>query len=143
MNATENLSSAPPAKTHSKILIIDDDPDLRMALRLRLRANRYDTINAVDGYSALVQAQKERPDLIILDLGLPAGDGFVVLDRLQRSTDLSEIPVIVLTARDAEVAEQQAYKAGACAFFQKPADNNELLAVIRTALAHNSFRPPD
>ena len=141
MNTTDNSGRGHSAKTPSKILIIDDDPDLRMALRLRLRANRYDTINAVDGYSALVQAQKEHPDLVILDLGLPAGDGFVVLDPLQRSSDLSEIPVIVLTARDAEVAEQQAYHAGACAFFQKPADNNELLAVIRTALEHNGRAP--
>ena len=62
-----------------KILIVDDDPDLRQALRLRLRANHYETVHAVDGYSAISQAYKERPNLIILDLGLPAGDGFVVL----------------------------------------------------------------
>ena len=67
---------------NSKILIVDDDPDLRQALRLRLRANDYDTVHAVDGYSAIALAYKERPNLIILDLGLPAGDGFVVLDRL-------------------------------------------------------------
>jgi DNA-binding response OmpR family regulator len=54
-----------------KILIVDDDSDLRQALRLRLRANDYETVNAGDGYSAIAQAYKERPDLIILDLGLP------------------------------------------------------------------------
>src|ERR1700679_627928 len=75
-----------------KILIVDDDPDLQQAMRLRLRANHYDTVNASDGYSAIAQAYKERPDLIILDLGLPAGDGFVVLDRLQRDDKLSAIP---------------------------------------------------
>lgn len=85
-----------------KILIVDDDPDLRIALKLRLRANDYDTINAVDGYSAITQAHKQKPDLIILDLGLPAGDGFVVLDRLHRNPELADIPVIVLTARDPE-----------------------------------------
>ena len=58
---------------NSKIMIVDDDPDLRQALRLRLRANHYDTVNAVDGYSAIALAYKEQPDLIILDLGLPAG----------------------------------------------------------------------
>jgi len=118
-----------------KILIVDDDPDLRQALRLRLRANRYDTVNAVDGYSAIAQACKERPDLIILDLGLPAGDGFVVLERLQHDDKLSTIPVVVLTARDPQSSEQRALQAGAAAFFQKPADNTELLGVIRTALA--------
>jgi DNA-binding response OmpR family regulator len=70
---------------NSKIMIVDDDPDLRQALWLRLRANHYDTVNVVDGYSAIAQAYKEQPDLIILDLGLPAGDGFVVLDVCARN----------------------------------------------------------
>jgi DNA-binding response OmpR family regulator len=119
---------------NQKILIVDDDPDLRQALRLRLRSNRYDTVNAVDGYSAIALAYKEHPDLIILDLGLPAGDGFVVLERLQRDDKLSTIPVIVLTARDPQSSEQRALEAGAAAFFQKPADNTELLDVIRATL---------
>ncbi|HYM75048.1 MAG TPA: response regulator [Candidatus Dormibacteraeota bacterium] len=118
-----------------KIMIVDDDPDLRQALRLRLRANQYDTVNAVDGYSAIAQAYKERPDLIILDLGLPAGDGFVVLDRLQKDDKLSTIPVIVLTARDPQSSERRALQAGAAAFFQKPVDNTELLEVIRASLS--------
>ena len=118
----------------SKILIVDDDPDLRQALRLRLRANHYDTVHAVDGYSAIAQAYKEHPNLIILDLGLPAGDGFIVLDRLQRDDKLSGIPVIVLTARDPQTTEQRSLQAGATAFFQKPADNKELLDVIRATL---------
>ena len=117
-----------------KILIVDDDPDLRQALKLRLRANHYDTVHAVDGYSAIALAYKEHPNLIILDLGLPAGNGFVVLDRLQADDKLSTIPVIVLTARDAQSSEQRALEAGAAAFFQKPADNAELLSVIRATL---------
>ena len=119
---------------NSKIMIVDDDPDLRQALRLRLRANHYDTVNAVDGYSAIAQTYKEQPDLIILDLGLPAGDGFNVLDRLQKDDKLSTIPVIVLTARDPQSSERRALQAGASAFFQKPADNAELLEVIRATL---------
>jgi len=119
-----------------KILIVDDDPDLRQALRLRLRANQYDTVNATDGYSAISLAYKEHPNLIILDLGLPAGDGFVVLDRLQKDDKLSSIPVIVLTARDAQSSERLALQSGASAFFQKPADNAELLDVIRATLSH-------
>jgi len=117
-----------------KILIVDDDPDLRRGLNLRLRANHYDTAYASDGFSAIAMAQKERPDLIILDIGLPAGDGFVVLDRLQQSATLSVIPVVVLTARDPQVNRDRTLKAGAIAFLQKPADNAELLSVIRTAL---------
>jgi DNA-binding response OmpR family regulator len=121
---------------NSKILIVDDDPDLRQGLRLRLRANNFDTVSAVDGYSALASAYKERPDLIILDLGLPAGDGFVVLDRLQEDDKLSTIPVIVLTARDPQGNERRALRSGAAAFFQKPADNAELLDVIRATMSN-------
>jgi DNA-binding response OmpR family regulator len=117
-----------------KILIVDDDPDLRRALRLRLRANNYETVHAQDGYSAITVAQKERPDLIVLDLGLPAGDGFVVLQRLQSLDHLAGIPVVVLTARDPQNNEERALKGGAAAFFQKPVDNAELLDVIRASL---------
>ncbi len=117
-----------------KILIVDDDPDLRRGLNLRLRANHYDTSYATDGLSAIAMAQKERPDLIILDIGLPAGDGFVVLERLQQSANLSCIPVIVLTARDPQFNKERTLKAGATAFLQKPTDNNELLSVIRATL---------
>jgi DNA-binding response OmpR family regulator len=117
-----------------KILLVDDDPDLLRALRLRLRANNYDVLTASDGYAAIASAQKERPSLIILDLGLPVGDGFVVLDRLQSSDALAGIPVIVLSARDPQSNEERALKSGAAAFFQKPADNDELLNVIRVSL---------
>ncbi len=126
----------------AKILIVDDDPELRHALKLRLRANHYDTVHAVDGYSAIAQAMKEHPDLIILDLGLPAGDGFIVLDRLQDDDKLSCIPVVVLTARDAQGNEERAIQAGAAAYFQKPADNAELLDVIRATLPHRAKTLP-
>jgi DNA-binding response OmpR family regulator len=121
-----------------KILIVDDDPDLRQAMRLRLRANHYETVSACDGYSAIAQAYKEHPNLIILDLGLPAGDGFVVLDRLQHDDKLSTIPVVVLTARDPQGNESRAIRAGAAAFFQKPADNTQLLDVIRATLSQGT-----
>lgn len=117
-----------------KILIVDDDPDLRRGLNLRLRASHFDTAYATDGFSAIAMAQKEHPDLIILDIGLPAGDGFVVLDRLQQSAQLSSIPVIVLTARDPQYNRDRILKAGACAFLQKPADNNVLMTTIHYAL---------
>ncbi len=119
-----------------KILIVDDDPDLCQALKVRLRANHYDTVHAVDGYSAIALAYKEHPNLIILDLGLPAGNGFVVLARLQDDDKLSRIPVIVLTARDPQGNEQRALQSGASAFFQKPADNAQLLDVIHATLAN-------
>jgi len=124
-----------------KILVVDDDPDLLKALRLRLRANNCDVISVSDGYSVMGAAQKEHPDVIILDLGLPAGDGFVVLERLQASDTLSGIPVIVLTARDPQGNEARALRAGAAAFFQKPVDNEELLNVIRVSLPQEGTAP--
>jgi two-component system KDP operon response regulator KdpE len=122
-----------------KILVVDDDPDLVRALRLRLRANNYEVTTASDGYSAIAAAQKDRPALIILDLGLPVGDGFVVLDRLQNIDALAGVPVIVLSARDPQANEQRALRAGAAAFFQKPADNDELMNVIRVSLGPASM----
>ena len=124
-----------------KILVVDDDPDLVRALRLRLRASNFDVTTATDGYSAIAAAQKERPALIILDLGLPVGDGFVVLDRLQNSDSLAGVPVIVLSARDPQNNEERALKAGATAFLQKPADNDELMNVIRVSLGPANAQP--
>src|SRR3984893_820078 len=123
-----------PAVSRAKIMVVDDDADLRQALSLRLRANNFDTVNVCDGYSAIAMAQKEKPHLIILDLGLPAGDGFAVLKYLQDCPALSLIPVIVLTARDREGNQRRTFESGAVAFFQKPADNRELLEAIRAKL---------
>src|SRR6266540_1866426 len=117
-----------------KILIIDDDDDIRLGLNIRLRASGYTTAFAVDGVSAIRMARKERPNLILLDLGLPAGDGFQVLERLKINTDLSHFPVIVLSARDAEANERRALKAGAWCYLEKPVDDEDLLEAIAAAL---------
>jgi len=130
---TDSYNAEQPMN-RAKIMVVDDDPDLRQALSLRLRANNFDTVNVCDGYSAIAMAQKEHPHLIILDLGLPAGDGFSVLKSLQDYPALAVIPVIVLTARDPEGNEKRTLESGAIAFFQKPADNEELLGVIRASL---------
>src|SRR5580658_8614055 len=99
-----------------KILVVDDDPDLVRALRLRLRAKNYEVTTATDGYSAVAAAQKEHPALIVLDLGLPVGDGFVVLERLQSIDALASVPVIVLSARDPKGNERRPLKAEAADF---------------------------
>jgi CheY-like chemotaxis protein len=86
--------------------------------------------NPVSNCNVPVNAMKSN-----LDLGLPAGDGYVVLDRLQRDDRLSNIPVVVLTARDPQSSELRGLRSGAAAFFQKPADNTVLLAFIRATLS--------
>ena len=113
-----------------KILIVEDDADLRLGCHVMLKANGYETFHAVDGLSAISAALKHRPDLILLDRGLPAGDGFVVLDRLRSSMHLSVTPVVVVSARNVHFNEEPALNAGAKAYVQKPWDDNELLAII-------------
>ena len=117
-----------------KILIIDDDQHLLLGLTTRLKTNGYLVVSAGDSVAAIAVARKEAPDLVILDLGLPAGDGFVVLERMRGLADLAGIPVIVLSARDPAQNEQRALDGGAVAFFQKPPDNHEFLTAIRQAL---------
>ncbi len=118
----------------NKILIIEDDHDIRRGLNVRLRASDYETAFASDAVMALSIAKKEAPDLILLDLGLPGGDGFLVLERMKNIASLACTPVIVVSARDPKTNEKRALDAGAQAFFQKPVDNKDLLVAIQRAL---------
>jgi CheY-like chemotaxis protein len=128
---------SPPAKESAlnrpKILIVEDDADTRKALNLRLRFNNFDTVYAVDGFSAVSAAAMEHPDVILLDIGLPAGDGFMVMERLKANEALAAIPVIILTGRERKGNFQRAMQAGCFAYFEKPADNDALLTAIRNA----------
>ena len=119
---------------NKKILIVDDDPDVRQAMNIRLKANSYDTCFASDAVSSVTEARKQHPDLIILDLGLPGGDGYVVMERLKQHTALSAIPIIVVSARDARGNHDRVIAAGAQVYLQKPVINAELLAIIRQTL---------
>jgi DNA-binding response OmpR family regulator len=127
--------------SQKKILVVDDDPDVRLGLQLRLTANHYDVIFAGDGVAGIAEARKHMPDLMILDLGLPAGDGFSVLERLKANEKLSSIPVIVLSGRDRVGNRDRAIKAGARTFLQKPVANEKLLAVIRLILEAKEETP--
>src|ERR1700719_265755 len=118
----------------AKILVVDDNPSIRKGLSLRLRANCYEGLLAPAAFSATAVLVKEKPDLVILDLGLPCGDGFVVMERLQKNDSLASIPVIVLTGRESENTRNEALQAGAVAFFQKPVEEGKLLLAIRKAL---------
>ena len=118
-----------------KILIVDDDLSTRQALNVRLRANGYDTAFAPDAIAAVAEARRVNPDLVLLDLGLPGGDGFRVIERLRAIACFGSLPIIVLSAREPALNEERALAAGAEAFLQKPADNDVLLGVIARALA--------
>jgi DNA-binding response OmpR family regulator len=114
---------------------VEDDLDQTIGLSVRLKANGYQVFCASDGTTAFTQACKLHPDLIILDIGLPAGDGFKVIEWLAGMVPTATIPVIVLSGRDPSVARDRVLHMGAKAFFQKPADNAALLAVIHDVLS--------
>jgi DNA-binding response OmpR family regulator len=120
--------------SNKKILLVDDDPNVRKGMHVRLTANHYDTFFAADAIAAMAEARKHQPDLIILDLGLPGGDGLVVMQWLKAIPALALIPIIVVSARDIRANQHRVLKAGAKAFLQKPVDNSEFFAVIRDAL---------
>jgi DNA-binding response OmpR family regulator len=117
-----------------KILIVDDNEDVSRGLRILFRAHDYTTVVAGDAVTAISQAKSEKPDLIVLDLGLPAGDGYLVMERLGNIDELAAIPVIVFTAQEEEFHRERALEAGAKAFFQKPVDHAELLASVQQIL---------
>src|ERR1700723_2867125 len=120
--------------SRKKILVVEDDPDVRQGMHLRLEANDYEVSFAADVVSSVIAARKLEPDLIILDLGLPAGDGFLVIERLKLVPALALIPIIVVSGRAGLPNQKRALEAGVKAFLQKPVDNAELLAVIRQTL---------
>ena len=122
----------------AKVLIVDDDADIRELLNLRLRKAGYDTAFATDGISAISTARRENPDLIVLDVGLPGGEGYVVMERLRAIASLGSVPVIVVSARDAATHEERARAAGAAAFVAKPIDTDVLLREVRTALGESA-----
>ena len=117
-----------------RILVIDDGIDSWNLLSSILRTHHYQPIWAADGIQALSEARKHQPHLILLDLGLPGGDGFLILERLKSNRLLSAIPVIVVTGRGPEVAEQKARECGAVAFLQKPVKADELIVTIQGVL---------
>jgi CheY-like chemotaxis protein len=117
-----------------KILVVDDDQDIRQLLGHRLKAERYEAVFAGDAIAAVNQARKEQPDLILLDLSMPAGDGYVVMERLKAMPALEGIPVIVVSARDPVTEEERFAQSGADAYFRKPFDYDELLTAISRAL---------
>jgi two-component system KDP operon response regulator KdpE len=112
----------------TRILLVDDDPQLVRALRINLRARRYEVVTAADGDSALRTAEAERPDLVVLDLGLPDLDGVEVIGRLRTWTP---VPIIVLSARLDSHGKVDALDAGADDYVTKPFSLDELLARVR------------
>ena len=120
--------------SNKKILIVEDDADVRLGYKILLTAHHYDTFFACDAIAAISEAIMHQPDLILLDLGLPAGDGFIVLERFRANMNLALIPVIVVSARDLKGDKERALKAGVKGFVKKPWNDDQLLALIKRLL---------
>lgn len=117
-----------------KILIVDDERDIVKALMIRLQGAGYEVVTAFDGAQGIFVAHKEKPDLILLDIRMPAGNGFSVAEKLKHSVNTLSIPVIFLTGSPERNAEERAMTLGARFYIKKPYDPEELLDAIKRAL---------
>lgn len=116
------------------ILVVDDEEELVKALRDRLHFEGFDTVAAFEGVRAIEMANKHNPDLILLDLRMPAGNGQSVLKSLKSRLQTEKIPVIVISALEGFHLEEELLSGGAIDFIRKPYDWGELLEKIRKTL---------
>ena len=118
-----------------RVLVVDDEPAIRRFLRFSLSAHEYEIFEATNGQEALAGAVAHRPDIIILDLGLPDMDGVQVTKQLREWT---QIPIIILSVREHETDKIKALDAGADDYLTKPFGVGELLARMRAAMRHTT-----
>ena len=119
------------SESRPRVLVVDDEPAIRRFLHAILSAHGYEVFESDDGPGALVDVSAHRPDVILLDLGLPGMDGVEVTQRLR---EWSAIPIIVISVRGAEGDKIAALDAGADDYLTKPFGSGELLARVRAAL---------
>jgi DNA-binding response OmpR family regulator len=119
-----------------RILIVDDNEVILKTLSFKLKARDYDVTTASDGSEAVASVRRQKPDLILLDISFPPEvsgvpwDGFRIIQWLRRTEDAVNIPIIIITSGEAEKYKARALAAGAMAYFQKPINHDELLALI-------------
>lgn len=124
-----------------KLLLVDDDPEIRSSVRLgfELQWRDVEIIEAGGGADALTLVEEERPDLVLLDIGLPDMDGYRVLREIRA---FSSVPVIMLTARDEPIDKVRGLEAGADDYVGKPFDHLELMARVRAVLRRLDVKAP-
>jgi DNA-binding response OmpR family regulator len=120
-----------------RILVVDDDTDIRALLRELLERRGFSVAEAADGRQALQELYGGRPDLVLLDVGMPGMDGWTTLERIR---ELSDVPVVMLTARSAELEKTRGLRAGADDYVTKPFGRQELLARIESLLRRSGGR---
>jgi DNA-binding response OmpR family regulator len=122
----------------STVLVVEDDADIRRGLETVLSRAGLAVVQAADGRTGLRAVHDARPDVVVLDIGLPGMDGWQVLERLR---DLSDLPVLLLTARGAEAEKVRGLRAGADDYLTKPFGNAELVARVHALLRRGGGAP--
>jgi DNA-binding response OmpR family regulator len=120
-----------------KILIVEDDRKIALAVAVRLKANGYDAVIAFDAMAGVEMAVKHVPDLVILDISMPAGSGFDVAEKIHNLAPTAGTPIIFMTASRKPEFLAKAAELGAVAFIEKPFKDGELLADVRHALGED------
>jgi CheY-like chemotaxis protein len=124
------------------VLLIDDDNIFLLTIGVRLKSMGYTVCAAKDAVNAISAVHKNNPDVIVLDVSLPAGDGFMVAERLQKLISTAATPIIFVTASENPGLRERAMKVGAVAFLKKPLDATTLADAIESALSPgDSWRP--
>ena len=124
------------------VLLVDDDNVFLLTIGVRLKSMGYTVHAAKDAVNAISAVRKSNPDVIVLDVSIPAGDGFMVAERLQNLISTATTPIIFITASENPALRERAMKTGAVAFLNKPFDATTLADAIESALSPgDSWRP--
>lgn len=117
-----------------KVLLVDDDADVRYMTRVNLHFEGFQVVEARDGYEAMDLAHKERPDIVVLDVMMPGRDGLQVLRDIRSDATLEDVPVVLLSARAGREAETEGWEVGATAYITKPFTVTGLASTLRQLL---------
>lgn len=122
-----------------KILVVDDEVAIVRVLRDRLETEGFEVLTAYDGLQGIEIAQKEQPDLIIMDITMPNMDGITAAKLLREKPETAHVPIVMLTARGQETDEQAGYQAGATLYLTKPFSTRQLVREIRNILGEEEI----
>ncbi len=125
-----------------KILIVEDDKKIALALGARLKDAGYEMAFAYDAVQALTVARRFEPHLVVADITMPGGDGFTVIERLRKVPETANIPFIFMSASSLATIRERAMTLGAVDFFEKPYDADELIGAIALSLSLPYPHPP-
>jgi two-component system, OmpR family, response regulator MtrA len=121
-----------------RILVVDDQPDIRLMCRVNLQLEGYEVLEAADGDAGLEMVRLERPDLVLLDVMMPGLDGWQFMKESKADPALSEIPIVLLTARVQREDEIRGWLSGAADYLPKPFNPSTLTEVVRRTLMHEN-----